>query len=77
MGWMIIGICLLFFLRKGTRVFVARGVIGCTVCYILQTVFGTFGLVWPIGVNLVTAVLCGSLGIPGFILSWFLGSLWG
>jgi len=57
---------------KGVFVLLFQSVIGGAGLYIFNLIIAQTGFV--IGVNIVTASICGLLGLPGFILL-FLGKL--
>ncbi len=67
-----IGVCLFFaviiFFSDKFRImgkFIFNGVIGSVGIYIINTLFASFGLY--VGINLITFIVTGLLGIPGLI----------
>ncbi len=64
---MILTVCLLFFKPlKGFFGLLFRSVLGGVGLYIVNFALGLAGV--SVGVNIVTASVCGLLGIPGVIL---------
>lgn len=45
--------------------FIMRAVLGCGVIYLINTIIGSFGIGLAVGMNEVTVITAGLLGVPG------------
>lgn len=69
-------LCRIFFKPlKGILVLILNSVLGGIALYIFNWIFAPFG--FAIGLNIVTAAVCGMFGLPGLVLLILLKLLFG